>query len=223
MRILTISDEVTDALYHTNLNELTGPLDLLLACGDLPYRYMEFIVTQARVRHAYFVHGNHDQPQRLSNNRLLKEPGGWTNIDRRSVYIRRHDLLVAGLEGSMRYKPDGSYQYSELEMALRARRLELKLLFNRVRYGRYLDIFISHAPAQGIHDTPTVAHRGFRVFRRLLTRYKPRLFLHGHNHRYGPGPWHTKHQATQVINVHPFCLIEIQGDKIKFGNVRHQP
>lgn len=221
MRILAISDEVTDALYHTNLNELTGPLDLLLACGDLPYRYMEFIVTQTRVRHAYFVHGNHDQPQRLSHNRLLMQPGGWDNVDMRSVYVGQHDLLIAGLEGCIRYRPGASHQYSELEMVLRAQRLALRLLYNRVRHGRYLDIFITHAPPKGIHDTPTGAHRGFQTFRRLLERYKPRLFLHGHNHRYGPGTWHTKVQETQVINVHPFCFINVQKDTITFGNVRH--
>jgi len=37
MRILAISDEVTNSLYHLNLGQWTGPIDVLIDCGDLPY------------------------------------------------------------------------------------------------------------------------------------------------------------------------------------------
>ena len=63
MRILAISDEVTDSLYHSNLNQLTGPIDVLIGCGDLRYGYMGFIVTQTHVENALCVHGYHDRPQ----------------------------------------------------------------------------------------------------------------------------------------------------------------
>jgi hypothetical protein len=61
-------------------------------------------------------------------------------------------LLVAGMEGSIRYHPRAPYQYTQTQMTWRAQRLILQLLFNRVRYGRYLDIFIAHSPPAGIHD-----------------------------------------------------------------------
>ncbi len=214
MRILAMSDEVATVLYTPNLMQLTGTVDMLLGCGDLPYDYMEYIVTQTRVRDAFYVHGNHDRPQRLSSGQTLKEPGGWQNVDRRVVYAREQDLLIAGLEGSIRYVPGERYQYTEPEMVWRAVHLVPRLLMNRVLHGRHLDILIAHAPAEGIHDSPTGAHRGFAAFLRMIQVFEPRLFLHGHQHRYGPDTWHTHYGTTDIINVHPFCIIDLDDEDI---------
>jgi len=208
MRILAISDEVIGILYQRSLSDIVGDVDVLLSCGDLPYSYMEFVVTQTRVRDAFFVHGNHDHPQEYGG-RLIESPGGWVNIDRRAVYVRHHDLLIAGLQGSIRYARRAPYQYTTREMAQRALRLVPQLLVNKARHGRYLDILITHSPAYGIHDRPVGAHRGFPVFVRLIDAFRPRLFLHGHNHRYGRSTWHTRHAETDVVNVHPFCIIDL--------------
>lgn len=216
MRILAISDEVTTALYHADLRKLTGDVDLLLGCGDLPYSYMEFVVTEARVRHAYFVHGNHDRPQRLSEQRTLDAPGGWVNVDRRAVYVQDLDLVLAGLEGSIKYRPRARHQYTERQMRWRARRLVPQLVLQRALHGRPLDILITHAPPRGIHDQPTGAHRGFSAFLKLMETYRPRLLLHGHTHRYGREAWHTQYEETVVVNVHPFCIIEMTDEEITF-------
>ena len=218
MRILAISDEVNSALHSANLTQLTGPVDVLLSCGDLPYDYMEYVVTRTHVRHAFYVHGNHDRPISLSGGRVLENPGGWTNIDRRLVYVREHDLLIAGLEGCIRYKPNARYQYGEQQMARRALRLVPQLFLNRIVHGRYLDILITHAPPQGIHDSREGAHRGFSSFLQLMLRFRPRVLLHGHNHRYGTRQWQTQFEGTQVVNVHPFCKIEFGKDAVGFSN-----
>jgi Icc-related predicted phosphoesterase len=220
MRILAISDEVSHALYHNNVYDQVGQVDLLVGCGDLPYGYMEFIVTQTRARHAYYVHGNHDKPSRFRSSRVLTDPGGWQDIDRQTVYLPEHGAMVAGLEGCHRYDPYGGYQYTEAQMRLRAMSLMVKLFVQRSLRGRQLDILIAHAPAYGIHDAPGTAHRGFHALLMLLDRFSPRLFLHGHHHRYGRSKWHTRHGDTDVVNVHPFCMITMEGPNIKIDRFR---
>jgi len=220
MRILAISDAVTNSLYRSNLSELTGPIDVLIGCGDLPYGYMDFIVTQTHVEHALCVHGNHDRPPSSPNGKRSDHPLGWIDVDQRVIYLKKLDLLVAGLQGSIRYSAGADYQYTEGEMARRALSLIPQLLLNRVLRGRYVDILIAHAPAEGIHDSPQGAHKGFRTFLRLIKQFEPRLFLHGHNHRYGQDIWHTQHQQTDIVNVHPFCIITYDGETVTVNN-RH--
>jgi uncharacterized protein len=219
MRILAISDDISNHLYHANLTQLTGHVDLLLGCGDLPYSYMDFIVTQSGAHRALFVHGNHDRPERLPDGQRINQPRGWNDADRRVIFIKELDLLVAGLQGSIRYTPGRQYQYSERHMRWHALHLFPQLLWNRARYGRYLDILIAHAPAETIHDSPDGAHKGFRVFLQLMAWFKPRLFLHGHHHRYGTARWHTRYLETDVVNVHPFCIIDYNEASIAFKNL----
>ena len=220
MRILALSDEVVSTLYNETITSLVGDIDVLLACGDLPYSYLDYIITNLRVRDSFFVHGNHDSPEHHHNGEIIREPGGWQNVDRRAVFSRQNNLIVAGLEGSIQYKPYAPYQYTESEMRLRALQLLPKLLMNRIRHGRYMDIFIAHSPASGIHDGPDGAHRGFEVFLKLIHYFKPKLFIHGHKHHYGPGTWHTRYEQTEVINVHPFRIIELdENDNITYGKL----
>ena len=192
MRILAVSDEVNDLLYRPAFLDKIKPIDVLLGCGDLPYTYMEYLVTQTLAPDAFFVHGNHDCAQRMGNGRILNAPGGWVNVDRSTVRTRDQALIVAGLEGSIRYCRQGAYQYTESEMRLRAQTLILKLIVNRIRHDRALDVFITHAPPRHIHDSPEGAHRGFETFVRIIDRFNPRLFLHGHHHMYGTRGWHSQ-------------------------------
>jgi Icc-related predicted phosphoesterase len=222
MRILAVSDTVDRRLYRPDMAKLVGPVDLLLSCGDLPYTYLEYIVTGLQIPHAFFVHGNHDAPERLTSGLVLKSPGGWKNLDRRSVWLRDDDVLIAGLEGSIRYRPGAHHQYTGWEMRLRAQRLFVQLLFNRVRYGRAVDIFVAHSPPVGIHDDPEGAHQGFPVFRDLIRRFRPTLFLHGHRHHYGREPWHTKYQHTEVVNAHPLRLIKLEDGRIHYERLRYR-
>ncbi|MDP3047030.1 MAG: hypothetical protein Q8O07_06075 [Chloroflexota bacterium] len=44
----------------------------------------------------------------------------------------------------------------------------------------------------------------------MMDVFRPRYLLHGHQHRnYGPGPYETMYGRTQVINVHPYRIIEV--------------
>lgn len=215
MHILALSDEEVPALYHRKTLAQWEP-DLLLGCGDLPYTYLESILTQSRASHAFFVHGNHDEPQQLCDESLLTTPGGWQNLNGRVAYLPQYDLLIAGLEGCIRYRPRGAYQYTEEQMRRRACKLWGQMLYRRVRHGRYVDIFIAHSPPLGIHNGPDPAHRGFEVFLQLLRRARPRLFLHGHYHRYGLDPWLTRYAQTEVVNVYPYRVIQYNWPEVGY-------
>lgn len=205
MKILAVSDLVAKGVYSANICERFGDVDMVLSCGDLPYSYLEYIVTMLNVP-CFFVHGNHDRPEYTANGRTLTKPGGWVNLDGRTVEAR--GILLAGLEGSIRYKPQAPFQYTESEMIYKVWRLTPALLMNRVRHGRYLDIIIAHSPPFGIHDGEDWPHRGFKAFLGLMARFRPRYLLHGHKHIYGPEPSRTRYLDTEVINVYPARVVE---------------
>ena len=205
MKILAVSDQVVSDLCGPNLRRQFGDVDMVLSCGDLSYSYLQHIAATLSVP-CFYVHGNHDQPEYLSSGDTLMAPGGWINLDRRMVWAK--GLLLAGLEGSIRYRPGASYQYTEGEMALKIWRMVPGLAMNRLRHGRYLDILISHSPPFGIHDGEDPAHRGYRVLRRFAGRFRPRYLLHGHQHTCAQETCQTRYLSTEVINVHPFRVIE---------------
>lgn len=222
IRILAVSDAVTKTLYHPEAAKVTGRVDLLLGCGDLPYSYLEYLVTTLHAPHAFFVHGNHDAPELCQCGETLEAPGGWHDLNEQSVYVSELDLIVAGLEGSIRYRPGAPFQYTQAEMALKVRGLALRLLINKLRYGRYLDIFIAHSPAEGIHDGSDDAHQGFGAFLALMRRFRPRLFLHGHKHSYGCQTWRTRYATTDIVNVYPFRTLQWHPTRISYGRAYHR-
>ena len=113
-------------------------------------------------------------------------------------------MRILGLGGSHRYR-NGSHQYSERQMAWRIRRLWYTL-----RKSEGFDILVTHAPARGNNDFDSQTHRGFACFLKLLDRWQPRYFLHGHIHKnYGVRiPQRTQHGATTIINACDHCVIE---------------
>jgi Icc-related predicted phosphoesterase len=86
-----------------------------------------------------------------------------------------------------------------------------RLWWNRVRYGRFLDILVTHAPPRGIHDAEDPAHVGFASFNRFIARFRPRYLLHGHSHVYRrDASTSTQTGQTTVVNVYPYRVIEIE-------------
>ncbi len=209
MKILAVSDQVVDTLYSPTVRERLGKIDLILGCGDLPYYYLEYLMTMLTAPLCY-VHGNHDPLVEYTSSRGTKsEPEGGENVDGRCV--RESGLLIAGLEGCIRYRPDGLHQYTQNEMSFRAMRLLPGLLRNRLMYGRWLDILIAHSPPLGIHNGPDHAHTGFRVLCTLMRTFKPLYLLHGHQHRnYSPGPGETRYGVTTIVNVHPYRVLDVE-------------
>ena len=204
-RILAVSDQVIDRVYELVANGHFSGVDLIIGCGDLPYSYLEYLLTLLNVPLVY-VPGNHD-PQHDDARPDSRTEGGH-NLDGRLVQTR--GLLLAGLGGSPRYRA-GVNQYTQRQMTGRAGRLLPGLLANRLRHGRMLDVLVTHAPPRGVHDDDSAAHQGFAAFGWLLDLARPRLLLHGHTHNFQRNllPAETRIGTTRVINVFPYQVIDL--------------
>jgi hypothetical protein len=207
MNILAISDKVLDYLYGPGCRRKFGHIDLVISCGDLPYYYLEFILT-ALDKPLCFVRGNHANKVEYSRRGSFTAPRGATDLHRRTS--RHLGLLLAGVEGSLRYNR-GDYQYTQAEMWSHVLSLVPGMLANRVRTGRFLDVFVSHAPPKGVHDKPDRAHTGINAFAWLNQVFKPGYHLHGHIHRYHPeDPASTQAGATLVVNAYGHQELSIE-------------
>lgn len=212
MKILALSDQVVECLYSPFVKERFGDVDLVVGCGDLPDYYLDYIVSMLNVPLS-LVPGNHDLPVESMNpdSDVQDRRGrrGTANLD--GMVVEEQGLLLAGLGGSIRYRPDGIHQYTQAEMTRRVLALTPRLCWNRIRHGRFLDILITHAPPRGIHDAEDPAHVGFEAFNRFITRFRPRYLLHGHSHVYRHDAVTTTQVGpTAIINVYPYRLIEVE-------------
>ena len=139
MKILALSDEIVPSIYNSSPLDRYRDVDLILGCGDMPYFYLEYVVTMLNAPLLY-VHGNHDSPlQYTADGRTVRGAAGCWDIEDQVVTVR--GLRVAGLGGSIRYKFRGAHhQYTQREMQRRLIRLAPRLWFNKLRYGRGADI-----------------------------------------------------------------------------------
>jgi uncharacterized protein len=206
VKILAVSDEVVDRLYSLCSSGHFRDVELILGCGDLPYPYLENLLTMLNIP-LFYVPGNHD-PNYNADNHLAYVEGG-SNLDLKLIRFKK--FLIGGFGGSVRYRPNGTNQYSQTEAYLRAFRMAPRLLLNRLNYGRSLDILITHSPPFGVHDEETEAHQGLRAINWLLQVAKPRYHFHGHTHfhRRNLSPSETTHDLTKIINVFPYKIIDV--------------
>jgi uncharacterized protein len=206
MKILAVSDQVDDSLYSPNVVKRFGNVDLVVGCGDLPYAYLEFMVTVLGVP-LFYVPGNHDPLYKSEKASCSAE--GCENLDGQIMDF--NGLTLAGLGGSIRYKPSGFNQYTQAEMAQRVRKLAFLLWGKRLFSKQPLDIFVAHSPPAGIHDDVDRAHNGFKAFNWVIKYLKPQLFLHGHTMFYKTNLESPIAQVggTRVVNVYPYRLIEL--------------
>jgi len=211
-RILAVADEVDEGLYGDKL--LNFNPDVVLSCGDLPWDYLEYIVSRLNVPLLY-VPGNHDpDPPPLDDTWTplraeapARGPQGCVNVDGRIEDAA--GLRIAGLGGSMRYRP-GPNQYTQAQMRWRALPIEVLARLRRGDGKRRLDVLLTHAPPEGFSGKyEDLAHRGFAAFNRLIKNLAPRLHVHGHVHPYGVIQADRKLGETLIVNVVPYRLIEL--------------
>ena len=206
LRVLAISDVVEPLIYNSHIRERFKQIDLVLSCGDLPTTYLEFIVSSLNVP-LYGVRGNHDHGGSFDHGPADSFAPGTGDLHRRVVGVG--GLLIAGLEGSMEYN-NGPHQYTEAAMRVEIARLTPRLLLNKLRHGRYLDVLVTHAPPHGIHDQPDRCHTGFLAFRSFLNRFRPRYHLHGHIHVYDRQTvTRTQFADTIVQNAYGYRELQI--------------
>ncbi len=209
MKVLAVSDRVMDKLYSSQARQLYPDVELLIGCGDLPFYYLDFL-TSAFNAPLVYVRGNHDGgPQYAADGRVWREVRG--GVDIHGKVVTRKGLILAGFQGSMRYKAHSDFMYSESEMRVTVAQIVPRLLWNRQRFGRALDILITHSPPYGIHDRSDLAHTGFKVFLSFLRMFKPHYHLHGHIHVYRQDEiTTTRYENTEIINVYPYKLLDIE-------------
>ncbi|GMV32174.1 MAG: metallophosphoesterase [Chloroflexi bacterium CFX1] len=206
MKILAVSDQVIERVYSLASNGHFKDVDMIIGCGDLPYVYLEYLVTILDAP-LFYVPGNHDPD--FDPHDVRSQAEGGSNLDLKTVAC--NGFLIGGFGGSARYRPDGANQHTQAEAFLRAFRMFPRLALNRIRYGRALDVLISHSPPFGIHDDTDNPHRGLKALNWLHRIAAPRLHLHGHTHFYrgNIGANETQSGATRVINVYPYKIIDL--------------
>ncbi len=208
--MLAVSDQEVEEVYELVPQGHFSGIQMVIGCGDLRYGYLEYLVTALNVD-LFYVPGNHDSDYNPESTDA--RAGGCTNIDLGTV--RCAGLLLAGFGGSVRYRPEGTNEYSQETAFLRAALLAPKLWRNRMRYGRALDVLVTHSPPYGLHDDESRAHQGLKAINWLMGWTKPRYLLHGHMH-YRPSNLMrdvTWQDTTTIMNVYPYRMIEIENDR----------
>jgi uncharacterized protein len=206
MKILSLSDTVVHMIYNPQVRTRFADVDLVLGCGDLSYDYMEYVVSTLDVP-TFYVRGNHSHEVEYGDGPPKSQPHGAVDLHRQVIHHR--GLLLAGVEGSLRYR-HGPYQYSQAGMWLHVWAMTPALLYNKLRYGRFLDILVTHAPPWKIHDQGDLPHQGIKAFRWLIKTFQPKYHFHGHIHVYRPDTvTETLWWNTRVINTYGYRVTEI--------------
>ena len=219
MKILCVSDQIDPLVYSSNIKERYKDIDFVISAGDLPMEYLDFIVSSLN-KAVYFVFGNHNLneyglyhgttdkyktglEQTMIND---SECHGTTYIGFKA--IKDNSLLIAGVSGSLRYNK-GLNQYTDKQMKRKLISLIPSLLLNKIRYGRFLDILVTHASPEGIHDKTDPCHRGFRSFLWFMEVFKPKYLIHGHIHLYDMQDIRvSKYHETTVINAYSHFILD---------------
>ena len=224
IRVLAVSDEVDQRIYSTTLRERMGDVDMVIGCGDVPASYLEFLV-DALNRPVYYVLGNHaEEVTRLGERGVPKLPDGCINLGGKVIRDPQFGIIMAGLPGSPRYSEHEPVQYTEFQMNWMILKMAPRLLWNRIRHGRYLDLLVSHSPPRDVGDRDDFAHRGFKAMRKFLTRYAPEYQLHGHVHLYDRSvPNQQMFHHTDVINVYPYQRLDLTFSHIHPAERANQP
>jgi Icc-related predicted phosphoesterase len=219
MKILCISDQIDPLVYSNSIKQRFADVDIVLSAGDLPLDYLDFIVSSLN-KPLLFVYGNHNlkgfaQLKKTYASVMQSDLQGAYAFSTGAIHIDSHitkedSLIIAGLGGSMRYN-NGENQYTNSQMKWKIFKLIPKLFFNKLFRGRYLDILLTHASPEGIHDKDDPCHRGFNSFLWFMRVFKPKYLIHGHIHLYDLLEVRTtKYHDTLVINAYSHFILETE-------------
>lgn len=225
MNILCVSDTIDPLVYSSNIKRRYKDIDLVLGAGDLPMNYLGFIASSLNCP-LLFVFGNHnlaryetfkggDRPdfdpkeEASSSTYYLRRTYGATYIGDKLMRVK--GTLFAGLGGSARYN-HGRNQYTEFQMYCKIIRLMPRLLLNKIRFGRFIDILLTHAAPRGVNDLNDSCHLGFRAFKWFIKMFRPAYLIHGHIHLYDFNAERVAtYLNTTVINVYSRYVLKVRG------------
>ena len=218
MTILCVSDHRDPRVYSSQIRDRFSEVDLILGAGDLELTYYGFIVSSLN-KPLLFVFGNHNLSEIGEYKRQFRDssdPIGYSlsKPSYGSTFVsgkvkRVSGIIVAGLGGSRRYN-GGPNQFSEFQMLLSIIKIVPRLMINRIKRGRYLDILLTHAPPFDTGDKPDPCHRGFKVFRWFIRRFRPAYLIHGHIHLYDMNASRESiYYGTKIVNAYNHVTIEL--------------
>lgn len=234
MKFLCVSDQIDPLVYSSSVKDRYGDVDAVFCAGDLSMEYVDFIVDSLG-KPTFFVFGNHDLKEYSYYRKrsfLEASPAvhfGISDIEHghgadyasnrnircKKLLFKKEDgtlspLLISGVSGSMRYN-NGQAQFTEQQMKRQLLALVPGLLWNKLRYGRYCDVFLTHASPRHIHDKEDPCHKGFECFNWFIKKFSPGIMLHGHIHLYDlQTQRRTVSENTTVINVYSHIIVEYE-------------
>ncbi|HKM17668.1 MAG: metallophosphoesterase [Firmicutes bacterium] len=182
MKILVVADTVDPLLYDHFRRDRFPDIELILSAGDLPAWYLSYLMSVFNAP-LYYVRGNHDYDYDR------EPPEGGEDIDCRIVKAK--GLKIMGFEGSMFYHSPRAVQRTEWQMWWQWQKMRPRIMLA----GR-IDIVLTHAPPFGIHDAEDQCHKGFLAFSKMIHKYQPRYFIHGHTHL----NYSLKQKRIDVVN-----------------------
>jgi len=106
MKLLAVSDTEIAMLYSPLIKERFQDVDLILSCGDLPYYYIEYMISMLNVP-CYFIRVNHSSSREFGATTIRKYPWGAVDLHRRCVEDDT-GLLLAGMEDATTGDPTSS-------------------------------------------------------------------------------------------------------------------
>ena len=236
LKILCVADHKDPLVYSPQLKTRFGDVAVVVSAGDLPFDYYDFVLSTLN-KPLFFVFGNHNLmhlPQfrrGASSDAARAAAGGRSNSELETilggtyigdrVHVERFKdgsrLIIAGLGGCTRYN-NGQNQFAERGMTWRILRITPRLCYNRLRYGRHLDILVTHAPPRGIGDRVNLPHQGFRAFLRFMLRFRPRYLVHGHVHLYDRNERREyRYAATTVVNAYDHYVMDLYAPQLQFS------
>ncbi len=248
MKFLCVSDQIDPLVYSSSVKERYGDVDAVFCAGDLSMEYVDFIVDSLG-KPTFFVFGNHDlkeykyyrrrsifdnQMQNFSESEMMNHSHGADYASNRVIRCRtlnfcaegrkKSPLLVCGVSGSLKYN-NGQAQFTENQMKWQLFGLIPGLVWNKIRYGRFCDVFLTHASPRHIHDKEDPCHKGFDCFNWFIKKFSPGLMVHGHIHLYDlQAKRVTVLEKTTVINAYNHLVVDYEIDLKKgdqFGTIVH--
>jgi len=89
-----------------------------------------------------------------------------------------------------------------------------RLILNKILYGRYLDILLTHAAPRGINDKDDPCHVGFKSFKWFMRKFSPKYLLHGHIHLYNRNAKKMdSYYKTTIINVYNHYILDFNREE----------
>ena len=178
MRLLVIAD-IDDLRWKGG----SGQADVLVSCGDVS----DPVILQAgeayQCKRILAVKGNHDSPSPFSK----------PIVDLHLSVEKYNGVRFGGFNGSWKYKPRGHFLYEQDESS------------NLLKDFPAVDVFVSHNSPRGIHDIEDEVHIGFEALSAYISRQKPKVLIHGHQHVNSE----TEVAGTRVIGVYGHRVIEV--------------